>query len=654
MNSLIPVGNKEFMESLVKLDAEQRKAVLAKPGTLRIIAGAGTGKTTALTHRIAYWHHEGSMPANKVLAMTHSNKAAKELRKRLAKLGISDVTAKTFHALAWQLLRDNWSYWQGSSNIPELLKDTEQYFSIKSITERILKRKTQDGRFVREFDRALSMDIRAELNLCRSRMIKPEDYLKNLSVYGPGNGLTRQDFFEIYDGYTRMKRSRNAIDFADQLEFAIDMLEGMEDIRAKVQKRYAYFYIDEYQDIDPVQERLLTLIRGESKCLSVVGDPRQTIYSFKGSEPKFLVEFESYHKGATSVELARNYRSTAKIVEHANNLMRNSTASGGAKLELVPTKVVGSTPTIEEFEAQNNELAGLVSKIRRYTDFENIEPSEIAILVRINSNIPVIRAYLGKAGIDTKSPGDNFWEDIMPLLNRFHSAFTDETDLKGMELLKQTAIKSNWWREEFLEGMSQYRFDLTEALLTLALQVDPDESLKPEELLSEFTKMKDEYIDDDDTNVVTVTSVHKAKGLEWDCVLLPMFIDGQYPISLAKTQDEIDEEQRVLYVAITRPRKNLALTWSKQANLYNRKQFVSRFASRLRYSNVIQENAAEVSARRQQQAQSLNGLKVGDRVNHQKHGLGKIMNIEGNFLEINFGKVQNLKLHVESKDLEKL
>jgi DNA helicase-2/ATP-dependent DNA helicase PcrA len=290
--------------------------------------------------------------------------------------------------------------------VPELIKDTDQYFSIKSITEKILKKKSMDGRFVREFDAALSQDIRAEITLCRSRMIKPENYLKNMSVFGPGNGLTRQDFFEIFDGYTRMKRNRNVIDFSDQLEFAIDMLEGMPEIRNKVQNKYCYFYIDEYQDIDPVQERLLTLIRGDSEFLSVVGDPRQTIYSFKGSEPKYLVEFEKFYPGATTVELARNYRSCASIVEQANNLMRNSTASGGAKLDLAPTKSAGVSPSLDEYEAQNNELAGLVTKIRRFTDIESIAPNEIAILVRVNSNIPVIRAYLGKAGIETKSPGD--------------------------------------------------------------------------------------------------------------------------------------------------------------------------------------------------------------------------------------------------------
>lgn len=652
--AMAPVGNLEFMTSLEKLDAEQKNAVLARPGTLRIIAGAGTGKTTALTHRIAYWHHEGSMPTSKVLAMTHSNKAAKELRKRLTKLGIPEVTAKTFHALAWQLLRDNWAHWQGNLDIPELIKDTEQYFSIKSITEKILKKKSSDGRFVREFDAALSQDIRSELTLCRSRMIKPENYLKNMTVFGPGNGLTRQDFFEIFDGYTRMKRNRNVIDFADQLEFAIDMLEGMPEIRSKVQNRYCYFYIDEYQDIDPVQEKLLTLIRGNSEFLSVVGDPRQTIYSFKGSEPKYLVDFDKFYPGATTVELARNYRSCARIVEQANNLMRNSTASGGAKLDLAPTKSAGFSPTIDEHEAQNNELAGLVTKIRRYTDIESIVPNEIAILVRVNSNIPVIRAYLGKAGIETKSPGDNFWEDIMPLLNRFHSAFTSNDGITGIELLKNVAVKNNWWREEFLEGMSQYRFDLTEALLTLALQVDPEENFKPDALLAEFTKMKDSYIDDDDTDVVTVTSVHKAKGLEWDCVLIPMFIDGLYPISLAKTQDEIDEEQRVLYVAITRPRKHLALSWSKQANLFNRKQVVSRFASRLRQSNFIQEKPAEVAARREQQTQSLRGIRIGDRVNHQKHGLGKVIEVKGNDLLIDFGHAKNIRLSSLEKDLEKL
>lgn len=648
------MGNREFMDSLSKLDSEQLDAVLAKPGTLRIIAGAGTGKTTALTHRIAYWHYQGSMPSNRVLAMTHSNKAAKELRKRLLKLGIPEVTSKTFHAFAWQLLRDYWDYWQGDLKIPELIKETEQYFIIKSITEKVLKNKSPDARFIREFDAALNMNLRAELNLCRSRMIKPLDYLQNSTVNGPGNGLTRQDFFEIYNAYTRMKRSRNLIDFADQLEFAIDMLEGMDEIRQKVQNRFAYFYIDEYQDIDPIQERLLSLVKGDSEFLSVVGDPRQTIYSFKGSEPKFLVDFEKIHIGATSIELVRNYRSCSLIVEQANNLMRNSTASGGANKDLLPTKAVGKSPIVDEYETPNNELAGLVSKIHEYINVYSIEPSEIAILVRINSNVPVIRTYLSKAGIASKSPGDNFWEDIMPLLNRFHSAFKANHEVTGIELLKQVAIKNNWWREAYIEGMSQYRYDLTEALLALAIQEDPDQSKKPEALLRAFTIMKDSLVDDDDTNVLTVTTVHKAKGLEWDSVLIPMFTDGLYPISLAKTQDEIDEEQRLLYVAITRPREHLALSWSGQSNLFNHRQSVSRFAIKLRQNNHVFESREAIDARREEQKNSLINISAGDRVNHQKYGLGKVVKVNGGLVDIDFGSQKNFRISINASELEKL
>ena len=648
------VGSSQFMAALEKLDDEQRKAVFAPPGTVRIIAGAGTGKTTALTHRIAYWHHEGSMPSSKVLAMTHSNKAAKELRKRLGKLGITDVTAKTFHALALQLLRDNWKHWQGDQDFPELMKETEQYFVIKAITERILKNKASDPSFVREYDAALSQDVRSELTLARSRMVKPENYLSKIELYGPGNGLTRQDFFEIYNNYAKAKRSRNQIDFADLLEFAIDMLEGMEDIRTKVQNKYAYFFIDEYQDIDPVQDQFLSLIRGDSPYLSVVGDPRQTVYSFKGSEPKFLVNFDQFHSKAVSVELVKNYRSTGKIVEQANKLMRNSTASGGAKLDLVSVHEIGTSPRIEEYDAQNKELAAIVSKIRNLTDYEKIEPNEIAILVRINSNIPVIRAYLGKAGIETKSPGDNFWEDVMPLLNKFHSAFELSNGTSGVILLKEVATKLNWWREEPTEEINTFRQDLTEALLSLALQVDQEETLTPEELLKEFTRMKDSYIDDDDVNIVTVTSIHKAKGLEWDAVFLPMFIDGLYPISYARGVEDIDEEQRVLYVGITRPRKHLTLSWSNYSSLSRRPQRISRFASKLTRETVIPEDPKVVAERRREQSASLRGISKGDRVNHQKYGLGKVVGITGNVLQIDFGKEEVVHIRVDATELEKL
>lgn len=648
------VGSSQFMAALEQLDDEQRKAVFAPPGTVRIIAGAGTGKTTALTHRIAYWHHEGSMPSSKVLAMTHSNKAAKELRKRLSKLGISDVTAKTFHALALQLLRDNWKHWQGNQDFPEIMKVTDQHFAIKAITEKLLQNKVSDARFIREYDAALSQDVRGELTLARSLMVKPENYLSNIDLFGPGNGLTRQDFFLIYNNYTKTKRSRNLIDFADLLEFAIDMLEGMEDIRKKVQNKYLYYFIDEYQDIDPVQDQLLSLIKGESQYLSVVGDPRQTIYSFKGSEPRFLIDFNQFHANALSVELVKNYRSTGRIVDQANTLMRNSTASGSAKLDLISIHEIGTFPRIEEYDAQNQELAAIVSRIRQLTDQEEIEPNEIAILVRINSNIPVIRAYLSKAGIETKSPGDNFWEDVMPLLNRFHSAFETSVETSGLKLLKEVATRLDWWREEPTNEKSTYRQDLTEALLTLVLQIDANDKLTPDELLKEFTRMKDSYIDDDDVNSVTVTSIHKAKGLEWDAVFLPMFIDGLYPISYARDIDEIDEEQRVLYVGITRPRKYLTLSWSNYSNISRRPQRISRFANKLKQESAIPENPHVVAERRREQSASLRGISKGDRVNHQKYGLGKVVGFSGDVLQIDFGKTYLMDIPVDAKDFEKL
>lgn len=668
-------------EILERLDPEQRAAVTAPIGPVRIIAGAGTGKTRTLIHRIAYWDAMGIAPAEKTLAVTHSNKSAAELRARLKSIGVKQSHAQTFHREAMSQLESNWesipAYWrvwgyQGS--YPTLItdnskdRDINQYWIVRRLTEGILKQHDILSGSKRIFDKELNQAINAEITLLRARMIDIDTYEKDNLTPDKIGSLSKKEFVSLLKRYKKFKVSRNLIDFADILDLCIGMIEDNKTIAEQVQSKYEHFLVDEYQDSDPVQERLLKAWLGGRSSICVVGDPRQTIYSFKGADPKILTSFADRHKNCHTVELVKNYRSTPQIVSWANRLMKNTPASGGAASELTSEQAHGNLPTVTSFSNEIQEQLGVANSIQNIVAGQKIDYKEIAILLRLNSSVPLFRLALTKLGIPNKSPGDTFWEDVLPIMKDLQTVAFSRSGDSGIDVLTDVIERSGWSREipagEKPDKQSVERRNNAESLLALAEYLDESEKSNPKDLVHAFARLRDESREEADLNAVIVTTIHKAKGLEWDAVVLPRFVHGTIPISLAKEIEETYEERRLAYVAVTRARKFLLITWSLTSDSIGR----VKNQSRSDFIGYMEEPkpTVDLTTPKKSQAATLASikpvnrivlrepLKVGNRVNYFRYGLGTVTKIDGESVEIDFGILGKKKFKHSNPGLEKL
>lgn len=668
-------------EILERLDPEQREAVTAPVGPVRIIAGAGTGKTRTLIHRIAYWDAVGTAPANKTLAVTHSNKSAAELRARLKSIGVKQCHAQTFHREAmsqleahWESIPAYWRIWGYQGAYPTLItddnkdRDTNQYWIIRRIAEVIIKQNDLLSGSKRVFDKELNQAINGELTLIRAKMINVDVYEKDDLTPDKIGSLTKKEFVLLLKRYKKFKVSRNLIDFADVLELCVGMVEDNQSVAAEIQSKYEHFLVDEYQDSDPVQERLLKAWLGDRNSICVVGDPRQTIYSFKGADPTILTSFADRHKNCHTIELVKNYRSTPEIVSWANRLMKNTPASGGAKSLLTSDQASGSLPAVTCYSNETDEQIGVAKSIQNIVLGQRIEYKEIAILLRLNSSVPLFRLALRKLGIPNKSPGDTFWDDVLPIMKSLQSIALSRSTESGIEVLAEVLLNSGWSRDIPTEGkpdkQSIERRNNAESLLALAEFLEESDRSNPKALVLAFARLRDESKEESDLDAVIVTTIHKAKGLEWDAVVLPRFVHGTIPISLAKEIEEIYEERRLAYVAITRARKHLLITWSLTTESFGRLKNQSRSG----FISYMEEPTptVDLTTPKKTAIPSLatskpvnritlrEPLKVGNRVNYFRYGLGTVVNIDGESVEIDFGILGRKKFKHSNPGLEKL
>jgi DNA helicase II / ATP-dependent DNA helicase PcrA len=555
---------------LAELDDEQREAVLAARGPVCVLAGAGTGKTRTITRRIAHLVTAGHVAAGQVLAVTFTQRAAGEMRGRLRALddgtGTGSVQAMTFHAAARRQLHYFW---------PRVVGDTgwqllDSKFSVvaQSASRAGLHVSTDDVR-----------DLAGEIEWAKASLISPEDYAAAVAAAGRDVPLDAANVAGVYAGYERLKARADGmalLDFDDLLLHTAAAIENDAAVAEEFRDRYRCFVVDEYQDVTPLQQRVLNAWLGDRDDLTVVGDANQTIYSFTGATPRYLLDFSRRFPDAAVVRLERDYRSTPQVVSLANQVIAAARGRvAGSKLHLVGQRDAGPAPSFAEHPDEVAEAAAVAKKITQLIE-NGTTPSEIAVLYRINAQSEVYEEALTEAGVAFQvRGGEGFFsrQEIRQALLALQRAAERGADASAAELppLVRQLLEPLGLSAEAPSGTRAR--ERWEALTALAELVDDEVAQRPSldlrALLAELRQRADAR-HPPVVQGVTLASLHAAKGLEWDAVFVVGLADGTLPISHALAHgpdsEPVEEERRLLYVGITRARVHLALSWALSRN----------------------------------------------------------------------------------------
>ena len=548
------VGNPRAEEILEALDNEQRAVALATRGPVCVIAGAGTGKTRAITHRIAYAAAIGVMDPHKVLALTFTARAAGEMRTRLRSLGVPSVAARTIHAAALKQLTFFWPQVFGG-RMPDLLTTKSGF-----LTEAIKRAQLQGELSITSRD--LLRDIATEIEWAKVSQIAPSDYLSESLKRTVKPRINPEQLAKVYTAYESVKHQERAIDFEDVLLLTTAMVEEEREVRERVQDQYRFFTVDEYQDISPLQQRLINAWLGSRQELCVVGDPAQTIYSFAGATPVFLNSFTQRFPEAEVVRLTTGYRSTPEIIFTANSILRK----GAMGSELVAINDHGSKPTINAYNDEQAEIAGIVRDISQLIS-EGTPAQEIAVLARTNNQLNGLEKALNAAGLPYQVRNtERFFErkEVRDFLKQVRTASVIPTE--GVSWLDELRTLA----QPFLTGGA---IDGIAALLHLARELDSDNGFTPKNLRTYLREVEDRVQQNNPPTmpVTTLATLHAAKGLEWERVFLMGVSDGVLPLENNSTtgdQASIDEERRLFYVGITRAKSDLRLSYRGKASRF--------------------------------------------------------------------------------------
>ncbi|MFF2959548.1 ATP-dependent DNA helicase UvrD2 [Streptomyces sp. NPDC057963] len=559
-SSLFPQVPESADAVLDGLDPEQREVATALHGPVCVLAGAGTGKTRAITHRIAYGVRAGILQPTSVLAVTFTNRAAGEMRGRLRQLGAGGVQARTFHSAALRQLQYFWPKAVGG-DLPRLLERKVQLVAEAAARCRI------------RLDRNELRDVTSEIEWSKVTQTVPADYPAVVAKTQRDAPRDPAEISQIYAMYEQLKRDRSVIDFEDVLLLTVAILQDRHDIADHVRRQYQHFVVDEYQDVSPLQQRLLDLWLGDRDTLCVVGDASQTIYSFTGATPDHLLNFRTRHPRATVVKLVRDYRSTPQVVHLANGLLGQARGRAAEhRLELVSQREPGPEPAYTEYADEPAEAEGTARRIRDLIA-AGVPAGEIAVLYRVNSQSEVYEQALADAGVPYQLRGaERFFERAevreagVALRGAARAGGNDSLldDAEGLPAEVRAVLSTKGWTSEPPAGSGAVR-DRWESLAALVRLAEDFEQAKPGATLSDLVAELDERAAAQHAPTVqgvTLASLHSAKGLEWDAVFLVGLTEGMMPITYAKTDEQIEEERRLLYVGVTRARLHLSLSWS--------------------------------------------------------------------------------------------
>jgi DNA helicase-2/ATP-dependent DNA helicase PcrA len=542
-------------EILGALDDDQRAVALATRGPICVIAGAGTGKTRAITHRIAYAAAIGTMDPQKVLALTFTARAAGEMRARLRSLGVPTVAARTLHSAALKQLLFFWPTVFGGRT-PDLITSKSGF-----ITEAIRRAGLTSSLSIT--NRELMRDIASEIEWAKVSEVAPEDFLNEISQRVTKPRVNAEQLVQLYVAYESIKKQELAIDFEDVLLLCAAMVEEEREVRERIQNQYRYFTIDEYQDVSPVQQRLINAWLGTRNDICVVGDPAQTIYSFAGATPVFLNTFTQRFPDAEVIRLSTGYRSTPEITFAANSLLRS--ASMGQELTAINSH--GSKPLVQGFKDESAEIAGVSREINALLA-AGTEPQEIAILARTNNQL--------------KAMEREFNREAIPYQVRNTERFFDRTDVRDfLKHVRQASVipsEGSEWIDElrsiaqpFLTGES---IDGIAALLHLGRELDSDPQFQPKSLRGYLREVEDRVSQNNPPTmpVITLATLHAAKGLEWERVFLIGASEGILPLTNTSTLTDamLAEERRLFYVGMTRAKADLHISYRGEPSRFIR------------------------------------------------------------------------------------
>lgn len=546
------------MSALIEsLDENQRKVALALVGPVRVLAGAGSGKTRAITHRIAYGVETGVYSAEKVLALSFTVKAAGEMRSRLSELGVEGVACRTFHSAAMRQLAHFWPDLIGG-DLPKVLHSKAA--TLKRAAAQLNIRATDE----------LLRGIAAEIEWRKVRLLSMDHYQTVLPERPLPGGLSADATLALVQRYEDLKDDQRNLDFEDTLIATLGMLNSEKWVADRVHEQFRFFVIDEYQDVSPVQRALLEAWRGSHSEVCVVGDPNQTVFGFAGASDEHLLRFESEFPGATTVELDRNYRSTPEIVRLANSIVPNS------PLELVSMRESGPAPSVIVSATDEDEARAVGTTIRAAIE-TGTDPADIAVLYRINVQSLVFEQVLGEMRIPFRVRGGRFFDE--PVVTQALVLVRGRLQTDPAASARDTMaliLRENlgWLSKPPANPVDRHAWNIMSALAQIAENLPVTATVI--DLAADLKHRVDNEIEPA-VSAVTLSTTHNAKGLEWDTVFVIGMSDGLFPLSYSMGDGPLQEERRLAYVAFTRAGRSLTLSWAERQKASGPLRTRSRF-----------------------------------------------------------------------------
>ncbi len=578
---------------LAGLDPEQRTAVTAPAGPVCILAGAGTGKTRAITHRIAYRTLTGEVSPRHILAVTFTARAAAEMRSRLTELGASGVQARTFHAAALRQVRYFAPRLLEGRAMPELLESKARMVGLAAARAGV------------RADRTGARDLASEIEWAKSSLVEPSEY-----AVAARKALREPPFepakvAEVFTAYESLKRRQGVIDFEDMLRAAVWGIEEHPDVAEQIRAQYRHFVVDEYQDVNPLQQRLLDAWLGGRDDLTVVGDASQTIYSFTGATSSYLIDFPRLRREAVVVRLVRDYRSTPQVVGLANAVIRQARGSEARlRLELVGQRPPGAEPELKIFPDEAGEAVAIARRCRDLIA-SGTPASEIAVLFRTNAQSETYEKALAEAEVPYVVRGaERFFErpEIRQAMIAMRAAVRSTPGETPLVTAVVDALAATGWQREQPPpgGAAREQWEAMAALVALAEDYAKAPTVEPigqagavqrDVTLTAFNEELSRRAEQQHAPTVagvTLASLHSAKGLEWDAVFLAGLADGTLPTTYAKTPDQLEEERRLLYVGVTRARQWLWLSYGQARSPGGRARRPCRFLPQLERTSATE------------------------------------------------------------------